>query len=267
MGVVGCILGGFANYQYFEKWATFGALLPFSGFAMAVGMKMIGPWTKDNAGIGKAIWPGLWLVIWFNVVGAVVCILFGYACTMAGVQPVLAPKVEGAMLFVNAYIMGGILCAVFQICYLAFKAVYKKAAPVHILMFAWMVGAILAPFGISGSLVNQFGEGFAVMIPIGGLNMYNVGAAFAVGQFGEGLVHLGSFLLAVFFLFFTGLCTFLIYNAKFGRSVMGETHYRKAMNQVDDLMGAGYKPEGMSDADAEIIKKAAQAAVNMPKKA
>ena len=33
MGVIGCILGGLACYQYVEDWATFGALLPFSGFA------------------------------------------------------------------------------------------------------------------------------------------------------------------------------------------------------------------------------------------
>ena len=75
MGVVGCFLGGFGNYQYFEEWATFGALLPFSGFAMAVGMKMHGPYSK-GATMGKSVWAGLWLVIWFNVVGAVVCILF-----------------------------------------------------------------------------------------------------------------------------------------------------------------------------------------------
>ena len=55
MGIIGCILGGFANYQLVEEWGTFGALLPFSGFAMAVGMKMVGPWTKQNATAGKAV--------------------------------------------------------------------------------------------------------------------------------------------------------------------------------------------------------------------
>ena len=53
MGVIGCILGGLACYQYVEEWATFGALLPFSGFAMAVGMKAVGPWTTKDAPAGK----------------------------------------------------------------------------------------------------------------------------------------------------------------------------------------------------------------------
>lgn len=90
MGIIGCVLGGFANYQIVEKWGTFGALLPFSGFAMAVGMKMIGPWTKDNASVGKAIIPGLWLVIWFNLVAAAISILFGYICGMAGIEPLVS---------------------------------------------------------------------------------------------------------------------------------------------------------------------------------
>lgn len=248
MGVIGCVIGGFAIYQYFEEWATFGALLPFSGFAMAVGMKMVGPWTKQNASTGKAIWPGLWLVIWFNVVGAVVCILFGFICGSAGIEPTVAEKTTSNLVFPYAFLMGGILCAFFQVCYLAWKAIApQKAAPVHILMFAWMMGAVCAPFGLSGTLANVFGQGFSVMIPVGGYNMYNVGVAFAAGEMGEGLLHLGSFLLAVCGLFFTGLFTFLIYRAKYGRKTLQQVHLEKAQHSVDEINEA-----------MEVAAKAAQ---------
>lgn len=236
MGIIGCLLGGFANYQIVEEWGTFGALLPFSGFAMAVGMKMIGPWTKQNASIGKAIWPGLWLVIWFNVVAAVLSILFGYVCGMIGVEPIITvAKTTTAMIFPLAFVVGGLLCAFFQIVYLVVKSITPKCAPVWILLTAWFCGAILAPLGVCTSLVNFAGQGFSVMIPVGGYNMYNVGVAFAMGEFGEGLLHLGSFLLAVAGLFFTGLFTFLIYNAKFGRKPIHEVHLAKAQHMIDEL--------------------------------
>ena len=84
MGVIGCILGGLACYQYVEEWATFGALLPFSGFAMAVGMKAVGPWTKNNEKMGKCIWNCVWFVVWFNVLFAAICIAIGWICGTVG---------------------------------------------------------------------------------------------------------------------------------------------------------------------------------------
>ncbi|NHM13467.1 SpoVA/SpoVAEb family sporulation membrane protein [Xiamenia xianingshaonis] len=234
MGVLGFVLAGFAVYQRFEEWATFGALLPFSGFSMAVGMKMVVPWTK-GANMKDTIWPGLWLVIWFNAVGAIVCIAFGYLCGIMGVAPVVAAKTTSSLIFPGAFLMGGILCAVFQIVYLAVKAITPKCKPVWILMTAWMVGALLAPIGVSGSLVNMFGQGFAVMIPIGGYNMFNVGMAFAAGEMAEGLIHLGSFLLAVLGLFVCGLMTFVIYNSKFGRTPLKQVHLQQAQASVEEL--------------------------------
>ena len=108
MGIIGCILGGFANYQLVEEWGTFGALLPFSGFAMAVGMKMVGPWTKQNATAGKAVWQGLWLVIWFNAVAAALSILLGFVCGTMGVEPMVAvEKNTTAMVFPLAFLAAG----------------------------------------------------------------------------------------------------------------------------------------------------------------
>ncbi|RDB59908.1 hypothetical protein C1878_14650 [Gordonibacter sp. 28C] len=236
MGVIGCVLGGFATYQLVEEWGTFGALLPFSGFAMAVGMKMVGPWTKQNATAGKAVWQGLWLVIWFNAVAAGISILFGYACGAMGVEPlVAAEKNTTALVFPLAFLVGGLLCALFQVVYLVVKSITPKCQPVWILLTAWFCGAVFAPIGVSGVLANFAGQGFSVMIPVGGYNMYNVGVSFAMGEFGEGIVHLGSFFLAVAGLFFTGLATFLIYNAKFGRTPIHEVHRAKAQHLMDEL--------------------------------
>lgn len=236
MGIIGCILGGFAVYQMVEKWGMFGALLPFSGFAMAVGMKMVGPWTKQHANFGKAVWQGLWLVIWFNAVAAGLCILFGFVCGSLGIQPAITiEKNTTALVFPLAFLIGGLLCALFQIVYLIVKSITPKCQPVWILLSAWFCGALLAPLGVSGVLANFAGQGFSVMIPVGGYNMYNVGMQFALGESVEALVHMGSFFLAVAGLFFTGLATFLIYRAKFGRMPIGEVHRAKAQHLIDEL--------------------------------
>ena len=164
MGVIGCILGGLACYQYVEEWATFGALLPFSGFAMAVGMKAVGPWTKNNEKMGKCIWNCVWFVVWFNVLFAAICIAIGWICGTVGFNNNLGvAKTEGGMLFVYAFLVGGLLAAFFQILFVCLKKVTKKVTPLHILITAWMLGAIFAPFGISGALANFSGEGFSVM--------------------------------------------------------------------------------------------------------
>ncbi len=267
LGVIGFILGGLAIYQYFEEWATFGALFPFAGFAMAVGMKMVVPWTKGES-LGKSIWPGAWLVIWFNLVGAVVCIIMGYVAAMLGwsvpewvpssviglssVSPANEAAI-GAMsnadtlqyignaltIGARAFVGGGIICAIFQIIWLAVSGAVKNAKHVWILMAGWMCGAIFAIPGVSQFLVNEFGQGFGCLIPVGGYNMFNVGVDFFHGgdHFTEGLVHLGSFGLAVFGLFFTGLGTFVVWNAKFGRKNLHEVHLERARHAYIEAGG------------------------------
>ena len=111
-------------------------------------------------------------------------------------------------------------------------------------MTAWMVGAVLAPFGISGALANFSGEGFSVMITVGGYNMYNVGLDFFYGEIDTALLHLGSFMLAVAGLALTALCTFWIYNGVFGRTPLDEVHAAKALHSLEEL---GY--------DASMVKK------------
>ena len=128
MGVIGCILGGLAIYQYVEEWATFGALLPFSGFAMAVGMKAVGPWTT------KCIWNCVWFVVWFNVLFMAICVAIGYVCGMMGVEPAQnlgVAKTEGGMLFFNAFWVGGLLAAIFQVLFLICKSITEDHASLH----------------------------------------------------------------------------------------------------------------------------------------
>ncbi len=242
MGIIGCVLGGLACYQYVEEWATFGALLPFSGFAMAVGMKAVGPWTKENASMGKCIWNCVWFVVWFNLVFAAICIALGFLCGLAGFgEPAFTvEKTTGGMLFFWAFVVGGLLAAVFQILFVCLRKISKKVMPLHILMTAWMMGAILAPLGISGALANFAGQGFSVMITVGGYNMYNVGLDLFLGHTGTALLHLGSFALAVCGLAVTALFTFFIYNAVFGRKPLREVHAEKALHSLEEL---GFKAE------------------------
>lgn len=148
------------------------------------------------------------------------------------------------MLFVYAFLVGGLLAAFFQILFLCLKKVTKKVTPLHILITAWMLGAIFAPFGISGALANFSGEGFSVMITVGGYNMYNVGIELAAGNLAGAGVHLGSFLLAVAGLAITALFTFFIYNWTFGRKPLEQVHAEKALNSLKEL---GY--------DASMVKK------------
>lgn len=123
----------------------------------------------------------------------------------------------------------------FQVVYLIVKKITPKCKPLWILLTAWFCGSVFAPLGISGALASLAGQGFSVLIPVGGYNMYNVGMSFAMGAFDDGLLHLGSFFLAVAGLFFTGLATFLIYKVKFGRMPLEEVHRMKGQEFIDGI--------------------------------
>ncbi len=259
MGVIGCVLGGLACYQYVEEWATFGALLPFSGFAMAVGMKGVGPWTTQNATVGKIIKDIVWFVVWFNVVFAAVCIAIGFAFGMAGIEPLFTvEKNTSATVFPLAFFIGGCLAALFQILFVALKGVNKKVKPLHILMTAWMCGAIFAPLGVSGALAAIGGQGFSVMITVGGYNMYNVGFDLAIGHSGAALLHLGSFLLAVAGLAITAIFTWIIYNACFGRKPIHQVHIEKAQAALAGLVDEVPPTDNIEGFDYDVDPEAGE---------
>lgn len=238
LGVIGCILGGTGVYQILEKWATFGSLMPFSGFAMAVGMKAVGPWTKNNESAGKCVWNCVWFVVWFNVLFAAICIAIGAACEALGFgEPTwVVEKVTDNTVFFHAFLIGGILAVFFQLCFLAGKKIFgEKCEPLHILILAWMLGAIFAPTGLSGVLMNWGGEGFGAMITVGGYNMYNVGVDLVIGETGTALLHLGSFALAVTGLAVTALFTWIIYNALYGRTPINKVHHIRVSRMVKNI--------------------------------
>lgn len=237
LGIIGCILGGTGIYQILEKWATFGSLMPFSGFAMAVGMKAVGPWTKDNATPGRCVWNCVWFVVWFNVLFAAICIALGAACEALGFgEPTwVVEKVTDNTVFFHAFLIGGVLAVFFQCCYLIGSKYIKGCEPVHILMLAWMLGAIFAPCGLSGALSNWGGEGFAAMITVGGYNMYNVGVDLVAGETATALLHLGSFALAVCGLAITALFTWIIYNCLYGRTPISKVHHIRVTRMVSNI--------------------------------
>mgnify|MGYP002579874337 CR=1 FL=1 len=197
----------------------------------------------------------------FNVVFAAICIALGFACGLAGFrEPAFTvEKTEGGMLFFCAFVVGGLLAAVFQTVFVCLRKVSKKVAPLHVLMTAWMVGALLAPSGISGALANFSGQGFSVMITVGGYNMYNVGLDLFLGHTGTALLHLGSFALAVCGLAVTALFTFFIYNATFGRKPLREVHGEKALRSLEEL---GFEVE-VTDR-LSVSQQAAQPAEQSP---
>ena len=181
---------------------------------------------------------------------AAICIALGYVCGLAGFsEPAFTvEKTTGGMLFFWAFVVGGLLAAFFQIVYIVAQKITPKVNHLHILITAWMLGAILTPFGISGALANFSGEGFSVMITVGGYNMYNVGMDLFLGHVDTALLHLGSFALAVTGLAVTALFTFFIYNWRFGRTPLREVHRDKALHSLEEL---GYEAE-LTDAKAAV---------------
>ena len=63
------------------------------------------------------------------------------------------------MIFLKAFLLGGVLCAVFQIFWSL-----TKAAPSTLLKIGFCISALLTPIGITGGLI-AFGQcGFFVMV-------------------------------------------------------------------------------------------------------
>ena len=234
MGVIGFILAGYGVYDYFIEWSGFGALLPFSGFAVGVGNTMLGPWYK-GASTGKSIWAGVFLLIWFNLIIALITIIIGLICGALNVTVSAPAAIEGTIIFPLAFVGGGIICAVFQILWLIAQAISPKIEVIHMLCFGWIMGAVLCPTGLCTTLIHVFGQGFGIMLPVGGYQMYNIGwliTANGGAAAGEGFAMLGAFLLAILGLFVTGLGTFLLYRKNFDRKPMAVTHLERAERKV-----------------------------------
>ena len=221
MGILGAILGGLGFYRHLSKRSTFGAGLPFSGFAFGVGENMIHPYTsEEKKGFFASTWKGLWLVIWFNV------LVFSIAFFIAGiyhfgfgienstdfywVQP-LANPVTGPLLYVTAFVSGGVICCIWET-----VIVLTKLKLSTVLAIAWCVGALLTPTGIMAWLGSFGGWGADVMVMNGGQICYNVAFMFFNGIKGASF-EFAALVLTIGCLFLTGWLTFIIHIVKYGR--------------------------------------------------
>ena len=196
-----------------------------------------GPWTKNNEKMGKCIWNCVWFVVWFNVLFAAICIAIGWICGTVGFNNNLGvAKTEGGMLFVYAFLVGGLLAAFFQILFVCLKKVTKKVTPLHILITAWMLGAIFAPFGISGALANFSGEGASPS----SRSVATICSTWASSSAAATCRRRRALVvpLAVAGLAITGRCSPSSSTAgRFGRKPLEQVHAEKALNSLFKELG------------------------------
>ena len=131
MGLIGgCVLGGFACYQYVEVghvWRLV-AFLRLCHGRWHEGRRSVDPGKRLD---GQVRLNCVWFVIWFNVVFMLVCVVIGYVCGMMGVQPgqnLGVAKTERRHALLQR--CGGLLLfAFFQILFLVCKSITSKTSP------------------------------------------------------------------------------------------------------------------------------------------
>ncbi|MDR3307782.1 MAG: SpoVA/SpoVAEb family sporulation membrane protein [Coriobacteriales bacterium] len=182
MGVVGGVLYLPGIYDKLEEWGGFGAMLPFSGFCVAVSHTVEGA-KVDSGSFGKAVKAGAVLVAQIIGVGSLGAVILAAIAVFAntylfvGVTPpqdavsataVFSPGVPLSVgqLF-GSFLIGGTICTLFQ----AFAAFTGLSAP-KVLILGMLVGGLLTPAGMMSSMEQlgcigaQFtavGAGSAVM--------------------------------------------------------------------------------------------------------
>lgn len=76
VGLVGAVLFVLHLYPKIEKFGGFGAIMPFSGLAAAVGGTIVGA-KQEGASTGKAIKAGVMLVVYVVGIGTVLSAIIG----------------------------------------------------------------------------------------------------------------------------------------------------------------------------------------------
>jgi hypothetical protein len=186
MGVIGSILFIAGIYPKLEKFGGMGAVLPFSGLAAAVAGITVGV-GKATGSVGKgaitAFIEIMTKVIWLGiaismVIGAIYhftglegTFTTPYAPAGVAVEMVGPPNgtAEGPpngvpagvdfMGFVWAFVIGGVLCALFQ----AVQMLTKIPPPIY-LMVLLVLGALLTATGAMKFLVGLSGAGTLLLI-------------------------------------------------------------------------------------------------------
>lgn len=110
------------------------------------------------------------------------------------------------MIYLNAFLLGGIICLLFQI-----PLMFTKLGVFKILGSGFVLGAILTAFGIVPELVKWGGGGIAVMIIDAGELVYNIGALAAKGIWPASLMVLMIFICVVLVVLLLGILAALLY--------------------------------------------------------
>ncbi|SHN58482.1 SpoVA/SpoVAEb family sporulation membrane protein [Desulfitobacterium chlororespirans] len=110
------------------------------------------------------------------------------------------------MIFLNAFILGGIMCLIFQI-----PLMYTKLGVFKLLGIAFILGAILTPFGVIDQLMQYASGGLNVMILAAGNVAYSIGSLAVAGIWPASLSVLVTLLGIVLFVFLCGVLGALAY--------------------------------------------------------
>lgn len=82
------------------------------------------------------------------------------------------------MMFINAFILGGILCALFQV-----FMIFTKLDPPRILILGFTLGALLSPYGMMDALSQWGGAGLPIMVMGAGNAVFGATMALLRGNF------------------------------------------------------------------------------------
>lgn len=110
------------------------------------------------------------------------------------------------MIFLNAFILGGIMCLIFQIPFM-----YTKLGVFKLLGTAFILGAILTPLGVIERLMQYASGGLNVMILAAGNIAYSIGSLAADGIWPASLAVVITLLCIVLFVLLCGVLGALAY--------------------------------------------------------
>lgn len=202
LGLIGMVTSYFGLYQKLVGLGGFGAFLPFCSLPCSIMMDYTAARNK-GASVGKATLRGLKgpaFVFGTGIGVTIVLALIVYFVQGAGGMigqlqnagmlesgPVTLP------LFLKAFLIGGLICAVWQI----FFCINKRSITLNMAMGIY-VGAILTALGAMEYIVSFAGTGMTLMIHATGEGVYRwFSAILLFGDFGG----LGRFLLMLAFIF------------------------------------------------------------------
>lgn len=165
LGVLTLITYPSGLFTKIQDWSGWGIMLTFSGLAGAVAGCFQG--VKAHTGsAGKAVLEAFKLVFGIVIIGAIAFIILDVIVVLGHVDFGTAAALEAAvpelslpMVFVLAFVMGGVLAAIFQI-----AAMASHATPPTLLKIGFAVGGCLIPFGGITWLEGVGGGGTTAMV-------------------------------------------------------------------------------------------------------